>query len=73
VVVAGVGEVSVPELGEPAVVLGVGALSYAGQFTITAVGDRDACGDVEVFADGVRAALASLTRDAARAGVGVSL
>ena len=51
----------VPLLGN--ITLGVGALSYAGQFTITAVGDRDACGDVEAFADGGRAALASLTRD----------
>jgi diacylglycerol O-acyltransferase / wax synthase len=40
--------------------LGVGALSYAGQFTITAVADRDSCRDVEVFADGVRNALRSL-------------
>jgi diacylglycerol O-acyltransferase / wax synthase len=41
--------------------LGVGALSYAGQFNITAVADHDACPDVEVFADGVRDALRSLT------------
>lgn len=40
--------------------LGVGALSYAGQFNITAVADRDACPDVEVFADGTRDALRSL-------------
>jgi WS/DGAT/MGAT family acyltransferase len=40
--------------------LGVGALSYAGQFNITAVADRDACPDVEVFADGVRDALRAL-------------
>jgi diacylglycerol O-acyltransferase / wax synthase len=40
--------------------LGVGALSYAGQFNITAVADYDACPDVEVFADGVRNALRSL-------------
>jgi WS/DGAT/MGAT family acyltransferase len=40
--------------------LGVGALSYAGQFNITAVADRDACPDVEVFAKGVRDALRSL-------------
>ena len=32
----------------------VGALSYAGQFNITAVADRDGCPDVEVFAQGVR-------------------
>jgi WS/DGAT/MGAT family acyltransferase len=49
----------VPLIGN--VTLGVGALSYAGQFTITAVADRDACPDVEVFAGGVRAALRSLT------------
>jgi WS/DGAT/MGAT family acyltransferase len=42
------------------VTLGVGALSYAGQFNITAVADYDACPDVEVFADGVRDALRSL-------------
>ena len=40
--------------------LGVGALSYAGQFTVIAVADRDACPDVEVFADGVRASLDAL-------------
>ena len=40
--------------------LGVGALSYAGQFTVIAVADRDACPDVEVFADGVRASLNAL-------------
>ena len=32
----------------------VAALSYAGQFNITAVADRDGCPDVEVFAEGVR-------------------
>jgi diacylglycerol O-acyltransferase / wax synthase len=42
--------------------LGVGALSYAGQFNLTAVADRDTCPDVRVFADGVRAALQSLAR-----------
>jgi diacylglycerol O-acyltransferase len=42
--------------------LGVGALSYAGQFNLTAVADRDTCPDVDVFADGVRAALQSLIR-----------
>jgi WS/DGAT/MGAT family acyltransferase len=40
--------------------LGVGALSYAGQFTVTAVADRDACPDVEAFADGMRASLRAL-------------
>lgn len=42
------------------VTLGVGAFSYAGQFNITAVGDRDLCPDIEVFAQGVRDALQSL-------------
>jgi len=32
------------------VTLGVGALSYAQQFNITAVVDRDACPDLDVFA-----------------------
>jgi WS/DGAT/MGAT family acyltransferase len=40
--------------------LGVGALSYAGQFTVIAVADRDTCPDVEAFADGVRASLHAL-------------
>ncbi|GAA4672842.1 wax ester/triacylglycerol synthase family O-acyltransferase [Pseudonocardia yuanmonensis] len=40
--------------------LGVGALSYAGLFTVIAVADRDACPDVEVFAHGVRASLQEL-------------
>jgi hypothetical protein len=39
---------------------GVGALSYAGQFTVIAVADRDACPDVEAFADGMRASLLAL-------------
>jgi WS/DGAT/MGAT family acyltransferase len=42
------------------ITLGVGALSYAGQFNITAVADRDACPDVDVFAQGVRDALHEL-------------
>ncbi|HEY3262976.1 MAG TPA: wax ester/triacylglycerol synthase family O-acyltransferase [Pseudonocardiaceae bacterium] len=41
--------------------LGIGALSYAGQFNITAVADRDACPDVEVFAEGLRESLRALT------------
>ncbi len=40
--------------------LGVGALTYAGQFTITAVADRDACPDINVFAEGVRNSLRTL-------------
>jgi hypothetical protein len=34
--------------------LGVGAISYAGQFNIGAVADKDAYMDIEVFAAGVR-------------------
>ena len=37
----------VPLIGN--VTLGVGALSYAQQFNITAVADRDACPDLDVF------------------------
>jgi diacylglycerol O-acyltransferase len=37
--------------------LGVGALTYAGQYNITAVADREACPDIESFADGVRRSL----------------
>jgi diacylglycerol O-acyltransferase / wax synthase len=40
--------------------VGVGALSYAGQFTVIAVADRDTCPDVEAFADGMRASLRAL-------------
>jgi diacylglycerol O-acyltransferase len=40
--------------------IGVGALSYAGQFNITAVADREACPDIEVFAQGVRRSLETL-------------
>jgi WS/DGAT/MGAT family acyltransferase len=58
----------VPLIGN--ITLGVGALSYAGQFNIVAVADRDACGDVEVFAEGARETLRSLTpRDAPAAPV----
>ena len=45
--------------------LGVGALSYAGRLGITAVADRDACPDLDVFAAGVRAELAALAGAAA--------
>lgn len=48
----------------PNVTLGVGALSYAGQFTVIAVADRDACPDVEAFADGMRASLQALAGSA---------
>lgn len=40
--------------------LGIGTLSYAGQFGITVVADRDAYPDLEVFATGVRRELALL-------------
>jgi diacylglycerol O-acyltransferase / wax synthase len=48
----------VPIIGN--VSLGVGALSYAGQFNITAVADREASPDLEVFAHGVRRSLEML-------------
>jgi diacylglycerol O-acyltransferase / wax synthase len=44
------------------VTLGVGALSYAGQFNVTAVADRETCPDVPVFVDGARASLDTLAR-----------
>jgi diacylglycerol O-acyltransferase / wax synthase len=40
--------------------IGVGALSYAGQFNITVVADQKLCPDVEIFVDGVRHALDAL-------------
>jgi diacylglycerol O-acyltransferase len=52
----------VPLLGNIAV--GVGALSYAGQFNLTAVADRDACPDLEVFVRGMRRSLDALARPA---------
>jgi diacylglycerol O-acyltransferase len=42
--------------------LAVAVLSYAGQLNLTAVADRDGCGDVEVFALGVQSALDELAR-----------
>jgi diacylglycerol O-acyltransferase / wax synthase len=48
----------VPLIGNVSV--GVGALSYAGQFNITTVADREACPDLEVFAEGVRGSLDAL-------------
>jgi diacylglycerol O-acyltransferase / wax synthase len=47
--------------------VGVGALSYAGRLGITVVADRDACPDIEVFTDGLRAALAKLEHAASSA------
>ncbi len=40
--------------------LGVGGMSYAGQFNLAAVADRDACPDIDVFAAGVRDELQAL-------------
>jgi hypothetical protein len=42
--------------------IGVGALSYAGQFNLTVVADRELCPDLEVFVEGVRRSLAALGR-----------
>ncbi len=42
----------------------VAALSYAGQLNLTAVGDREGCPDIEVFAEGVRRTLDDLARSA---------
>jgi hypothetical protein len=53
--------------------VGVGALSYAGQFNLTAVADRELCPDLEVLAKGVRRsldALADRVRVPASTGVG---
>jgi len=41
--------------------LGIGALSYAEQFNIMAVADRDACPDLDVFAKSARDELRALT------------
>lgn len=49
--------------------LGVGAISYAGQFNITAVADKDAYPDIDVFAAGVRDELRVLEVGAGRAAV----
>jgi WS/DGAT/MGAT family acyltransferase len=44
--------------------LGIGALSYAGQFNITVVADRDSCPDAEVFTAALRACLDDLAHAA---------
>jgi len=41
--------------------IGVGALSYAGQFNITVVADPDVCPDHDVFVGGLRRSLGALT------------
>ncbi|HEY9378541.1 MAG TPA: WS/DGAT domain-containing protein, partial [Jiangellaceae bacterium] len=58
----------VPLIGN--ITLGVGALSYAGQFNITAVADRDAGPDIQVFTDGVGRSLQSLELSVSTASVG---
>jgi diacylglycerol O-acyltransferase len=42
--------------------LGIGALSYAGQFNITVVADRDGCPDAEIFTAALRTSLADLAK-----------
>jgi hypothetical protein len=56
------------------VALGVGALSYAGEFNITIVADADAVPDVDTFATGMREALHTLSasQSVKRATAGVS-
>ena len=44
--------------------LGVGALSYAGQFNLTAVADKDSYPDLDIFAAGARAELEALADSA---------
>jgi diacylglycerol O-acyltransferase / wax synthase len=53
----------VPIMGN--VPLGIGALSYAGQFNITAVADRDGCPDAAVFTEGLQASLDALSQPVA--------
>jgi len=43
------------------ITLGVGALSYAGQFNLTVVVDDEACPDLDVFISGVQRSLGELT------------
>jgi diacylglycerol O-acyltransferase / wax synthase len=42
------------------ITVGIGALSYAGQFNITVVADEDACPDIDMCAQGIQDALNSL-------------
>jgi diacylglycerol O-acyltransferase / wax synthase len=53
----------VPILGN--VSLGIGALSYAGQFNITMVADQDSCPDAGIFVEGIRASLDELSQPVA--------
>src|SRR5262249_5530214 len=51
-----------PVMGNLTLVIAV--LSYAGQLNLTATADRDACPDLEVFAEGGRSSLDDLARSA---------
>jgi hypothetical protein len=42
--------------------LGIGALSYAGQFNITVLADRDGCPDAEIFTAALRTSLDDLAK-----------
>jgi hypothetical protein len=48
----------VPLLGNVSV--GLGALSYADQFNMTAVADRDLCPDLDTFIEGINSSLDAL-------------
>jgi diacylglycerol O-acyltransferase / wax synthase len=56
----------VPLIGN--ITVGVGALSYAGQFQISVVADRDACADIDLFASGLETALQCLSPEPALTG-----
>jgi diacylglycerol O-acyltransferase / wax synthase len=47
--------------------LGVGAISYAGQFNLTVVADRDSCPDVQVFVEAARSSLDELAHSTHKA------
>jgi WS/DGAT C-terminal domain len=55
-----------PPLGN--LTLAVAVLSYAGQLNLTAIADRDTCPDLEVFVQGMRAALEDLQRSVCHTG-----
>lgn len=44
------------------ITLGIAAFSYAGQFNVTAIGDRDRCPDLGVFVEGFRRSLDALAK-----------
>jgi len=56
----------VPIMGNMTV--GIGALSYAGQFNLTLVADADACPDLDVLADGMRRGITEFSGLAASVG-----